>query len=568
MAGLNRVNTAVGSIALTLLLLVCSAPAVQAGPAALAMPDRYSADAAEQILNSGGNAVDAAVTAAFVLAVTYPEAGNIGGGGFLLSHMDGEAAFLDFRERAPLAASRDMYLDKEGNFVQARSLTGGLASGVPGTVRGMQAAHQRYGSLPWRQLLQPAIDLARNGFVADHRLAEMAREKVLETAGQSNFADYFARMDSQDLFVQGQLAGTLERIARDPDDFYRGEIGRQIVAQMSDSGGIITLQDLADYRAIWRTPLQYFWRGYQVLTAPPPSSGGIALLQLLGIREFANSQFAGTGHNSAQYVHLLAEIEKRVFADRAEYLGDTDFVAVPIARLLDPQYLKQRADSLDPEAISTAKNTRPGLESPQTTHFSILDATGNSVALTYTLNWEFGSGVVVSRAGFLMNNEMDDFSAKVGVPNKFGVIGNDRNAIAPGKRMLSSMTPTILLREGKTALVIGTPGGSTIFTSIFQVILNIYDRQMPLQAAVDATRFHHQLPDAYLIRHDQRDIPADTARELRAKAYTVEANSWGDLGDIQAILLSGGEVQAAADSRGRGTARVFNLQEKGRNAPL
>ena len=281
------------------------------------------------------------------------------------------------------------------------------------------------------------------------------------------------------------------------------------------------------------------------------------MLQLLGMTDFAGALFQDVPHNSPKYLHLLAEIEKRVFADRAEYLGDADFVDVPVGRLLDPQYLLRRAQTLNPVAISGAADTQPGLESHQTTHFSILDPVGNAVALTYTLNWEFGSGVVVNGAGFLLNNEMDDFSAKAGVPNKFGVVGSDRNAIEPGKRMLSSMTPTIFVQDGDTALVIGTPGGSTIFTSIFQVILNLYEYRMPLQQAVDATRFHHQLPDATLIRHDQRAIPAATSAALEAMGYTLEPNNWGNLGDVQAIQRTGAGVKAAADPRGRGVARVF-----------
>jgi len=542
---------------LVFLLLICCFPGARAGTAAVAMPDRYSAEVAQDVIDSGGNAVDAAVAAAFVLAVTYPEAGNIGGGGFMLSYMGGEAAFLDFRERAPLAATRDMYLDEAGNFIQGKALTGGLASGVPGSVAGLWEAHKRYGSLPWPQLIQPAIALAEEGFLVDNALAEMAREKIAETAGHTNFAEHFAGLAEHHSFAQPALARTLRRIAVDPEDFYTGGIARQIVAQMQASGGIISARDLAEYRAVWRTPLQYYWRGYQVLTAPPPSSGGVALLQLLGITDFAGALFRNVPHNSPGYIHLLAEIEKRVFADRAEYLGDADYVDVPVGKLLDPRYLLGRSQSLNPAAISGSADTAPGLEPHQTTHFSILDPAGNAVALTYTLNWEFGSGVVVSGAGFLLNNEMDDFSAKAGAPNKFGVVGSDRNAIEPGKRMLSSMTPTIFLENGDTALVIGTPGGSTIFTSVFQVILNLYEYRMPLQQAVDATRFHHQLPDATLIRHDQRAIAEATAAGLRAMGYTVEANSWGDLGDVQAIQRTGAGVQAASDKRGRGVSRVF-----------
>jgi gamma-glutamyltranspeptidase/glutathione hydrolase len=540
-----------------LLLGILGSQIGHAGTAAVAMPDEYSAAVSAQVLSDGGNAIDASVAAAFVLAVTYPEAGNIGGGGFLLSYMDRKPAFLDFRERAPLASHRDMYLDEAGNFVQEIALTGGKASGVPGTVRGLRAAHARYGSVPWGDLIQPAISLARDGFVVQADLAGLAEEKIGELQGRTNFADYFGGMRGGERFRQPELAKTLERIARDPDDFYTGLIARQIVAQMESSGGIITMKDLSAYQPVWRTPLQTQWRETTVLAAPPPSSGGIALLQLLGMRDAASDRLKGLAHNSPAYLHLLAEIEKRVFADRAEYLGDPDFNPIPVHDLLDATYIQNRAEEVNPTAISTVVAVKPGLESSETTHFSILDAQGNAVSLTYTLNWEFGSGVVVEGAGFLMNNEMDDFSARPGVKNAFGVIGGDLNAIEPGKRMLSSMSPTILLREGRPTLVVGTPGGSTIFTSVFQVILNLYDFEMPLQAAVDATRFHHQLPDARLLRHDRRAIPPGLKQALEAYGYRVEPNSWGDLGDIQAISIAGDDVRAASDSRGRGQARLI-----------
>ena len=548
-------SSQLAALCTSLLLLLNASLGWASGNGAIAMPDRYSATAAAQVLEAGGNAIDAAVTAAFVLAVTYPEAGNIGGGGFLLSVIDGESQFLDFREQAPQAASRDMYLDEDGEFIQRASLIGGLASGVPGTVRGMQLAHARYGSRPWRELLQPAIVLAREGFEVPGNLVAMAEDMSEDIAGETNFATHFGKLRAGKLFRQVELAATLERIAADPEDFYQGETARLLVSQMQRSGGLITLQDLADYRAQWREPLRLQWRDYTVLSAPPPSSGGIALLQLLTLRDAVNPAFAGLEHNSAPYIHLLAELKKRVFADRGEYLGDPDFVEVPTTALLAPDYLTARAKGIDPERISSPEAVPPGLESPNTTHFSILDDDGNGVALTYTLNLSFGSGVVVEGAGFLLNNEMDDFSAKPGVPNAFGVIGNDRNAIAPGKRMLSSMTPTILLQDGKPTLVIGTPGGSTIFTSVFQVILNLYDFDMPLQAAVDSTRFHHQLPEAYLLRHDQRQIDASVRLSLEKMGYTVEANAWGNLGDIQAIQVTADGVDAAADSRGRGVAQ-------------
>ncbi|MEQ8514851.1 MAG: gamma-glutamyltransferase, partial [Chromatocurvus sp.] len=365
--------------------------------------------------------------------------------------------------------------------------------------------HARYGSLPWARLLQPGITLAREGFEIPADLVAMAQDKIADVAGDTNFASHFGNMRTGELFRQPALAATLTRIAADPEDFYRGKTARLLVAQMQRSGGLITLRDLADYRAKWRDPLQLTWRNFTVLSAPPPSSGSIALLQLLA-----------------------------------------------------PDYLAERARGIDALRISAPSAVPPGLESPDTTHFSILDSDGNAVALTYTLNWDFGAGVVVEGAGFLLNNEMDNFSAKPGVPNAFGVIGNERNAIAPGKRMLSSMTPTVLLENGRPALVLGTPGGSTIFTSVFQVILNLYDFAMPLQAAVDATRFHHQLPEAFLLRHDQRRIDAGVRQDLQDMGYTVVPNDWGDLGDIQAIQVTARGIEAAADSRGRGVARSID----------
>lgn len=531
--------------------------AAQAG--AVAMPDRYSADAAVTIIEAGGNAVDAAITATFVLAVTYPEAGNIGGGGFMTSVMNGETAFLNFRETAPGAASRDMYLDEGGNVLSRASLVGSQAVGVPGTVRGMTMAHERYGSKPWAELLAPAIRLAREGFIVDPALAEMGRDKIAFDEGETNFHHYFSGMRAGETFKQPELADTLEQIAENPESFYNGDIAVLIAAQMERNGGLITRDDLKRYSAQWLAPIERDWRGMRIVTAPPPSSGGFALVQLLEMRDHNNELFKSLWHNSPRYIHLLAELEKRVFADRAAYLGDPDFVDNPIEALLAPDYLARRAGEIDPEAISPASAVPPGLESADTTHFSILDQQGNAVALTYTLNWEFGSGVVVEGAGFLLNNEMDDFSAKPGVANAFGVVGNDRNAIEPGKRMLSSMTPTILLAEGEPAVIVGTPGGSTIFTTVFQVILNLFDFGMAPQAAVDATRFHHQLPQALLLRHDQRQIPEETRAALSDMGYQVEANSWGNLGDAQLIRIDNGQVSAAADSRGRGVARVIPL---------
>lgn len=561
-----------------LLCLVClwlPAGDSQAGNAAVAMPDPYAAAASREILEAGGNAVDAAITAAFTLAVTYPEAGNIGGGGFLVTHMDGEPAFLDFREKAPLAADRDMYLDADGEVVQRRSLVGALAVGVPGTVRGMQAAHERYGSLPWPRLLEPAIRLARDGFVVHESLARMKQDAVAHFGIDANFAAFFADMNAGATFRQPQLAATLARIAADPEDFYRGRIAGQIVEQMQRSGGLVTRRDLAEYSAAWREPLLADWRGHRVVSAAPPSSGGIALVQLLAMHDAAAPLFRDVPHNSARYIHLLAELEKRAFADRAEYLGDPDFSPVPVEALLDPEYLRRRAAEVNPEAVS--RDVRPGLEaaeedprapviaweSNQTTHFSILDGDGNAASLTYTQNWEFGSGVVVAGAGFLLNNQMNDFSAKPGVPNAFGVVGKDMNAIEPGKRMLSSMSPTVLLRGNRVVAVLGTPGGSTIFTSVLQTLLNVLDFGMTAQDAVTATRFHHQLPQTFVIRHDPgREIDPKVAQRLLAMDYTVQPNAWGALGDMQLVTVdAAGNVDAAADPRGRGRAEVFPVPE-------
>ncbi|MDG1387380.1 MAG: gamma-glutamyltransferase [Halioglobus sp.] len=536
-----------------------------AGTAALAMPDRWSAEVAQAVLMDGGNAVDAAIAATFMLAVTLPDAGNIGGGGFMTAYMDDEAVFLDFRERAPAKAYRDMFLDEGGNFQQRLSLVGGKASGVPGTVRGMQEAHSRYGTLPWRRLLAPAIGIARDGFAVSETIFELAVEKIAEDAGETNFHRYFGRMRKGEIFKQAELATTLELLAQDPDAFYSGVPARQLVAQMEATGGQISLSDLETYKAVWREPLRDNWREFEVLSAPPPSSGGFALVQLLKLREFSDQYFSGLWHNEARYVHLMAELEKRVYADRAEYLGDPDYVAVPMDKLLEDDYLRARASSVNPEAISPIETVSAGLESTETTHFSIIDAEGNAVSLTTTLNWDFGSGVVVEGAGFLLNNQMDDFSAKVGVPNKFGVVGNDRNAIVPGKRMLSSMSPTILLRDGEPALVIGTSGGSTIITTVFQVILNMQDFDMPLQEAVDALRFHHQLPQALLIRHDQREVPVATRKGLEKLGYAVEENSWGNLGKVHAISAENGKLTAVSDIRAQGEGRVIEIPESAPN---
>lgn len=524
---------------------------------AVAGPDSYSAKVAAQVLKDGGNAVDAAVATAFTLAVTYPEAGNIGGGGFMTLFMDGKPYFLDYREVAPKAASRTMYLDEKGEVIENLSLVGAKSAGVPGTVMGLWEAHRRFGKLPWSELLTPAVGYAREGFTVADQQFQYREDAVGLFKGTTNFEEYFGSMSAGATFRQPELAKTLERLAdQGPDDFYKGETADLLVKQMQRDGGLITKQDLSDYRAIWREPMRVDWQGNSLYTAPLPSSGGIALAQLIGIKEHRAADFKGVELNSSRYIHLLAEIEKRVFADRADYLGDPDFSDVPVSQLTAPDYLKQRAAEINPAAISATEQVRPGLEPRQTTHFSIVDADGNAVSNTFTLNWDFGSGVVVTGAGFLLNDEMDDFSSKPGVANAFGVVGSDANAIEPGKRMLSSMSPSIVTRDGKVSLVLGTPGGSRIFTSIFQVLNNVYDFKLPLDQAVATQRVHHQLlPKDTLYFDAHAPLEGKVAEELKGLGYTLEDQGWA-MGDIQAVRVEGGTLQTASDPRGRGVGIV------------
>lgn len=551
-------------VLLCLVLAASPAGAATRGTAALstpavATPDEFASRTALAVMRRGGNAVDAAVATAFVLAVTYPEAGNIGGGGFMMIYMHDQPAFVDYRETAPAAATRDMYLDDQGNVIKDASTIGARAAGVPGTVAGLWLAHKRFGKRPWRELLQPAIRLARQGFTAPLHMAQRVEEALPTYAGRTNFDRYFGHVHGAETFRQPELAATLSRIAAaGAREFYHGRTARLLVAQMKKDGGLISAKDLADYQARWRDPLVADWRDLKLLTAPLPSSGGFALIELLKMHDALASRFAGLAFNSTQYVHLIAEMEKRVFADRAEYLGDPDFVKVPIEKLIEPDYIQRRASEVRLHEISPVESVHPGLEeSHNTTHFSILDPEGNAVSNTYTLNEWYGNGEVVEGAGFLMNDEMDDFSAKEGVPNTYGVVGGSANAIAPGKRMLSSMTPTIGLRNGRVALVVGTPGGSTIFTSVFQTMLNLYDFHMTPKEAVSAARFHHQLlPPDQIIYSVCCSLPRDTLEGLRAMGYKPQQSSW-EFGDVQVITVdANGQVDAASDPRGRGVALV------------
>ncbi|EWS98157.1 gamma-glutamyltranspeptidase [Pseudoalteromonas sp. SCSIO_11900] len=530
---------------------------VAAKQSAVAMPDTFSAHAAKAVLEQGGNAVDAAIAAQFVLAVTLPEAGNIGGGGFMLIHKDGKGDFIDYRETAPSAAHRDMYLDEQGQVIENKSIYGIHASGVPGSVAGMWLAHKKHGTLPWKALVQPAVTLAEQGFVVPEKLAQLIEGYIGHLNNKNinvNFASYFATATAGALFKQPELAATLKRIRDEGQDgFYQGETAAIIAKFMHQHGGIINQDDLKRYRAKSRTPIKANWNGYQVLTSPPPSSGGIAILQWLKMYELKKPTPAQQ-HNSVGYVHLLAEIGKRVFADRAEYLGDPDFYQVPTAKLLAENYLKNRSNSIDLKAISTTENVKPGLkESEQTTHFSIVDNMGNAVANTTTINLGFGSGVVVEGAGFILNDEMDDFSAKPGVMNVFGAIGGKANEIQPHKRMLSSMTPTILLSNNQVKMVTGSPGGTTIISSVYQSILNAIEFNMSADDVVNSPRFHHQLWPKNVIRA-HASLEPSVKQQLIKMGYTVDERHFGDM---HVIINHNGKLDAASEQSGRGKAIVF-----------
>ena len=531
--------------------------AKQVAQSAVAMPDSYSADTAKNILELGGNAVDAAIAAQFVLAVTLPEAGNIGGGGFMLIQKDGKSDFIDYRETAPSDAHRDMYLDEQGNVIPNRSIYGIHASGVPGSVAGMWLAHKKHGTVEWKKLVQPAVTLAEQGFIVPPKLAQGVSNYISYLNEQKidvNFEKYFAGLKANEKFTQPELAKTLKRIRDDGQaGFYEGETAHIIEKFMRKHGGIITKADLKNYTAKSRTPLKASWNGYEVLTSPPPSSGGIAILQWLKMYELQklNNEVA---HNSSSYVHLLSEIGKRVFADRAEYLGDPDFFDVPVNALINELYLKKRMADISLTAISTTEKIKPGLkESEQTTHFSIVDKMGNAVANTTTINLGFGSGVVVEGAGFILNDEMDDFSAKPGVMNAFGALGGKANEIQPHKRMLSSMTPTILLKDNTVKMVTGSPGGTTIISSVYQSILNAIEFNMSAEQVVNVPRFHHQLWPKNVIRvHEGLNDAVKV--ELQKMGYTIDERHFGDM---HVIINKDGELDAASENSGRGKSIVF-----------
>jgi gamma-glutamyltranspeptidase/glutathione hydrolase len=510
------------------------------------------------IMKAGGNAFDAAIATQLTLAVVYPGAGNIGGGGFLLARKaNGELIGIDYREAAPEKATRDMYLDKNGNMQSTLSLSGHLASGIPGTVAGLFATLP-YAKLSFRQLIQPAIDLAEKGFVISEREASSlngTRDAFVKYSTRPTALVKEGKWKAGDTLVQKELAATLKRIQKDGAmGFYGGETAKLIVEEMNRGNGIIGLDDLKSYTAKLRKPLEFEYRGHQVISFAPPSSGGLLIAEMLKMIE--KYPVGSYGFQSTRSVQLMVEAERRAYADRAEHMGDPDFYKVPVKTLMSDAYALLRMNDYDPNKPSASSAIKAGVakESEETTHLSVMDAAGNMVAVTTTLNGGYGSRTIVGGAGFLLNNEMDDFSAKPGVPNMYGAYGGEANSIVPGKRMLSSMTPTLLLKNNKPYVVIGTPGGTTIPTSVYQAIVNLVDFNMNADDAVNKPKFHHQwLPDEVSV---ERDFDAETKKQLQAMGYKIVER--GGIGRTEAIrILSNGKRETVADKRGDDSVAGF-----------
>jgi len=522
-----------------------------------------AADVGLAVLKSGGNAIDAAVAVGFALAVTHPFAGNIGGGGFMLIRLaDGRTTFIDFREKAPQKATHNMYLDASGDLTRD-SVFGWRAVGVPGTVRGLELAQKKYGSKHWADLLQPAVTLASTGFPISYAQARSFRANAdglsLFPDSKRIFLKDGAFYEVSEILKQPDLAHTLERIARNgANEFYKGETARILAREMERNGGLITLQDLHDYQAVERKPLEGDYKGYHIITSSPPSSGGVGILQMLAMLDGTSYEKSKAG--SATAYHYLAEVMRRFYADRNEYLGDPDFRKNPLTAMLDPVYIRARRATIDPVLATASDQIRPGLpagavEGSDTTHYNIADEQGNIVAVTYTLNNAYGSKVNVPGAGFLLNDEMDDFAAKPGTPNLFGLVQGEANAIAPGRRPLSAMTPTIVLKNGKPFLVLGAPGGSRIITAVLQVILNVIDFEMNVQDAIDFPRIHHQWKPDQL--EFERGISPDTIAMLKKAGYPIEEDKPVVTARVEAILFSDGWLQGGHDVRGTGKAAGY-----------
>ena len=523
-----------------------------------------------EIMQAGGNAVDAAVATGFALAVVHPPAGNIGGGGFMLIRTpEGATYFIDYREKAPAAATADMYLDAKGNVIPDASTLGYRAIGVPGSVAGMVYAERKYGKLTLQQVIAPAIRLARDGYALAYEDAEDLRDEDLGKFPESKriFQRNGNYYHSGEVLRQPELARTLERIAKNPDDFYHGKMAHELVNAIQHGGGLVTADDLAHYEVKEREPVRGTYRGYDIISAPPPSSGGTALVEILNILE--GYDLAKVGNRSAASIHLTAEAFRRAFYDRAEFLGDPDFAKIPVAQLIDKKYGAAWGDTIDLQHASASKDLkRPaifseleqvaavhpwsGREPENTTHYSVIDSAGEAVAVTTTLNDSFGSHVTAEGLGFLLNNEMDDFSSKPGVPNMYGLIQGPANAIGPGKRPLSAMTPTIVLKDGKVFLILGSPGGPTIITTVANILIGVVDYGLDIQEAVNAPRYHHQwMPDAVML---EDRVSPDTMGLLKNRGHALQVHhSWGDAECIM-VDPKTGERLGASDSRNNGKA--------------
>jgi gamma-glutamyltranspeptidase/glutathione hydrolase len=546
--------------------LAASPPAVHGEHGMVASRSALASDAGAQIMRAGGNAIDAAVATGFALAVTYPDAGNLGGGGFMAIRLaDGRVVTNDHRERAPAAAHRDMYLDASGKVVPGLSTNSHLAAGVPGTVDGLLDVLSRYGTMSRQQVLEPAIRFAKDGYVLNYDLARQLQDTAEQFRKYPGSTQSFLKKDGSpyregERLRQPDLAQTLQLIAaKGRDGFYAGKTAELIVAEMQRGGGLISASDLHDYHSVWRDPIEGTYRGYRIYSMPPPSSGGVLLVQMLNMLEPYDLKTLGYG--SAATIQLMVEAERRAYADRAEYLGDPDFYEVPVAQLTAKTYARQRFADFDPEHAGVSENIHPGLapESPQTTHISIMDGAGNAVAYTTTLNLSFGNKIVVQGAGFLLNNEMDDFSVRENTPNSYGLIGRAANAIEPGKRMLSSMTPTIVVdSSGRALLATGSPGGASIITTVLQVVVNVLDHGMDVADAVAEPRFHHQwLPDRVVF--EPYGVSPDTLQILQREGYKFVPlpAQYGGLGSANSVMRVGDDLQGISDPRVEGGAAGF-----------